>query len=214
MRVKLIKYIQCNRGFTFSIAVPCQNGKPHSKLVEHGLRKVLEYILPMFCKHPLSYDDILSVSSDQIIKHACTTSAVKQGLMLRPFLRFCSVLYLGIVVQFLLKNLEGLFVAAKVSHQSCFIIGHLGSHLVRLVAMEVDQDIIICPLLRKYVPLSSFTRLSPQILANKLQKVGIRRETQAVVTYFLYQLSVEIGTTCPSSLDFFDTFLNDGWPGC
>ena len=156
----------------------------------------------------------MSVSSDQIIKYACTTSAVKQGLMLRPFLRFCSVLYLGIVVQFLLKNLEGLFVAAKVSHQSCFIIGHLGSHLVRLVAMEVDQDIIICPLLRKYVPLSSFTRLSPQILANKLQKVGIRRETQAVVTYFLYQLSVEIDATCPSSFDFFDTLLNDGQPGC
>jgi len=105
--------------------------------------------------------------------------------MLRPFLRLRSVFYPGIVVQFLLKNLEGLFVAAKVSHRSRLIVGHLGSHLVELVAMEVDQDIVICPLFGKYVHLSSFTRLSPQILANKLQKVGIRKETQAVVAHVL-----------------------------
>lgn len=91
--------------------------------------------------------------------------------MLRPFLRLRSVLYPGIVVQFLLKNLEGFFVAAKVSHRSRFIVGHLCSHLVKLVTMEVDQDIVIRPLLRKYMRLSSFTGLSPQISANKLQKV-------------------------------------------
>jgi hypothetical protein len=108
-----------------------------------------------------------------------------RGLMLRPFLRLRSVFYPGIVVQFLLKNLEGLFVAAKVSHRSRLIVGHLGSHLVELVAMEVDQDIVICPLFGKHGRLSSFTGLSPQISANKLQKVGIRKETQAVVAHVL-----------------------------
>jgi len=79
MRVKLIEYVQRDRGFAFSIAVPCQNGKPHSKLVEHGLRKVPEYILPMFRKHPSSYDEILSVFIGSNYKYAHTASAVEQG---------------------------------------------------------------------------------------------------------------------------------------